>query len=103
MRMEEGVNIAVINNYFEELDQIVRQLINPEEVEYYTRDLGGWGGDGCIDINLVSKDESDRTAAEIASDIRGSLQNVLPGADLRVSTRGGLWIMRRVFRTGGGD
>lgn len=103
MRMEQGVNIAVINSYFEELDEIVRQIIDPSELEYYTKDLGGWGGDGRIDINLVSKEERSRTAEEIASDIRGSLQNVLPGADVRVSTRGGLWIMRRVFRTGGGD
>ena len=103
MRMEQGVNIAVINNYFEELDEIVRELIDPAEVAYYTRDLGGWGGDGRIDINLVPQDERTRSAEEIASDIRGSLQNVLPGADLRVYTRGGLWILRRVFRTGGGD
>lgn len=103
MRMEQGVNIAVINNYFEELDDIVRELIDPAEVAYYTRDLGGWGGDGRIDINLVPQDERTRSAEEIASDIRGSLQNVLPGADLRVNTRGGLWILRRVFRTGGGD
>ena len=103
MRMEDGMNLAVIHNYFEELDEIVQQLIDPAEVAYYTRDLGGWGGDGRIDINLVGQDERDRTADEIASDIRGNLQNVLPGADLRVYTRGGLWIMRRVFRTGGGD
>lgn len=103
MRMEDGMNLAVIHNYFEELDEIVQQLIDPSEVAYYTRDLGGWGGDGRIDINLVGQDERDRTADEIASDIRGNLQNVLPGADLRVYTRGGLWIMRRVFRTGGGD
>lgn len=103
MRMEDGLNMAVIHSYFEELDEIVSQLVNPDEVEYYTKDLGGWGGDGRIDINLVGQNERDRTADEIAADIRGSLQNVLPGADLRVSTRGGLWIMRRVFRTGGGD
>ncbi len=103
MRMEDGMNLAVIHNYFEELDEIVQQLIDPAEVAYYTRDLGGWGGDGRIDINLVGQDERDRTADEIASDIRSNLQNVLPGADLRVYTRGGLWIMRRVFRTGGGD
>ena len=103
MRMEDGMNLAVIHNYFEELDEIVQQLIDPAEVAYYTRDLGGWGGDGRIDINLVGQDERDRTADEIASDIRSNLQNVLPGADLRVYTRGGLWIMRRVFRSGGGD
>ncbi|REL37697.1 AcrB/AcrD/AcrF family protein [Rhodohalobacter sp. SW132] len=103
MRMQDGVNISVIHNYFEELDEIVSQLIDPDEVEYYTRDLGGWGGDGRIDINLVSQDERERSAEDIANDIRSNLGNVLPGADLRVYTRGGLWIMRRVFRTGGGD
>lgn len=103
MSMEDGTNIAVINNYFDELDQIVRQVVDFDEVEYYTRDLGGWGGDGRIDLNLVEQDDRSRSADEIASELRSHLENVLPGADLRVSTRGGLWIMRRVFRTGGGD
>ena len=103
MRMDDGINISVINNYFEELDQIVQQLVDPEEVAYYTKDLGGWGGDGRIDLNLVSQTERERTADEIASDIRNRIQNVLPGADIRVYTQGGLWILRRIFRSGGGD
>jgi hydrophobic/amphiphilic exporter-1 (mainly G- bacteria), HAE1 family len=103
MSMEDGTNISVINRYFDHLDEIVQELIDPEVVAYYTRDLGGWGGDGRIDINLVSQDERDVSAEEIASNLRSRVQNAIPGADIRVNTRGGLWIMRRVFRTGGGD
>jgi hydrophobic/amphiphilic exporter-1 (mainly G- bacteria), HAE1 family len=103
MSMEDGTNISVINHYFDRLDEIVQQLIDPEVMTYYTRDLGGWGGDGRIDINLVSADERDISAEEIASNLRSRIQYAIPGADIRVNTRGGLWIMRRVFRTGGGD
>lgn len=103
MSMQDGTNIAVINRYFEDLDHIVQQVIDPGEVEYYTKDLGGWGGDARIDLALVSQDERNRTADQIASDLRSHVENAIPGADIRVDTQGGLWIMRRVFRTGGGD
>jgi len=103
MRMEDGTNISVINRYFDRLDEIVQQIIDPDVVAYYTRDLGGWGGDGRIDISLVSLTERDATADEIASELRNRIQYAIPGADIRVNTRGGLWIMRRIFRTGGGD
>ncbi len=103
MSMQDGTNIAVINRYFDELHQTVQQVIDPDEIAYYTRDLGGWGGDGRIDMALVGQDERDRTADEIASEIRAHVQNSVPGADIRVDTQGGLWILRRVFRTGGGD
>ncbi len=103
MRMEDGTNISVINRYFDRLDEIVQQIIDPDVVAYYPRDLGGWGGDGRIDISLVSLTERDATADEIASELRNRIQYAIPGADIRVNTRGGLWIMRRIFRTGGGD
>ena len=103
MSMQDGTNIAVINRYFNDLDNIVQQVIDHDEISYYTKDLGGWGGDGRIDLALVSQDERDRTADEIASEIRSHVENSIPGADIRVDTQGGLWIMRRVFRTGGGD
>ncbi len=103
MRMEDGTNISVINRYFDRLDEIVQQIIDPEVVAYYTRDLGGWGGDGRIDISLVSQTDRDVTADEIASNLRDRIEYAIPGADIRVSTRGGLWIMRRIFRSGGGD
>jgi hydrophobic/amphiphilic exporter-1 (mainly G- bacteria), HAE1 family len=103
MSMQDGTNIAVINRYFDDLDQIVQQVIDPDEIAYYTRDLGGWGGDGRIDLALVSQDERNRSADEIAGELRSHVQNSIPGADIRVDTQGGLWIMRRIFRTGGGD
>ncbi len=103
MSMQEGTNIAVTHRYFEELDQRVREVINPDEITYYTKDLGGWGGDGRIDLALVSQTERSRTAQEIASELRAHVQSSIPGANIRVDTQGGLWIMRRIFRTGGGD
>ena len=103
MSMEDGTNIAVINHYFDDLDRIVKETVDPSVLEYYTRDLGGWGGDGRIDMVLADPEERDQSASEIASQLRDRVNNAIPGANIRVQTRGGLWIMRRVFRSGGGD
>ncbi len=101
MRMERGTNIAVVNEYLAVLDEIVRKALDREYVEYYTRDLRE--GRARIDLTLVEQSLRDRSADEIADRLRVELENAVPGADIRVSAQTGLWIMRRLFRTGGGE
>jgi hydrophobic/amphiphilic exporter-1 (mainly G- bacteria), HAE1 family len=101
MRMERGTNIAVMNEYLTVLDAIIQQTLDRDYVEYYTRDLRE--GRARIDLTLVEQSRRDRTADQIANQLRGELQNAVPGADVRVSAQSGLWIMRRVFSTGGGE
>jgi len=101
IRMERGTNIAVINEYLSMLDRLVYQAVDRKYIEYYTRDLRG--GSGRIELKLVEPGRRDKTANEIANQLRASLQNAVPGADLQISAQSGLWIMRRLFSSGGGS
>jgi hydrophobic/amphiphilic exporter-1 (mainly G- bacteria), HAE1 family len=55
-----------------------------------------------IDIVLTEPGVRTRTADQIADDLRRVVTNAVPGAEVQVSARGGLWILRMLFRAGGG-
>ncbi|MDG5768213.1 efflux RND transporter permease subunit [Balneolales bacterium ANBcel1] len=100
MTMADGTNIAVIHQYLEELDQIVQSVVPQDEVVYYSKDVRN--GNGRIDITLRPPDQRRIASADIADELREKLHGVIPGADIRVSARSGLWVLRRVFGGGGG-
>ncbi|MBP3191987.1 efflux RND transporter permease subunit [Natronogracilivirga saccharolytica] len=100
MTMADGTNIAVIHQYLEELDEKVQAVIPQEEVLYYSKDVRN--GNGRIDLTLRPPDERRISSFDLADEIRDKVQGVIPGADIRVSARSGLWVLRRVFGGGGG-
>lgn len=100
MTMADGTNIAVIHQYLEELDEKVQAVIPQEEVLYYSKDVRN--GNGRIDLTLRPPDERRISSFDIADDIRDRVQGVIPGADIRVSARSGLRVLRRVFGGGRG-
>lgn len=101
MRMDEGTNIAVMHSYLMEMDQIVRNIVPWENVVYYTRDAQNGGAE--IELTLV--DQSDRTmnADELADFIRARVEDAIPGMRVFVRAQSGMWIMRRIFGSGGDD
>ncbi len=100
MTMADGTNISVIHQYLEELDDVVQSVIPQEEVIYYSKDVRN--GNGRIDLTLRPPGERSISSTDIADDLRQKVQGVIPGADIRVSARSGLWVLRRVFGGGGG-
>jgi hydrophobic/amphiphilic exporter-1 (mainly G- bacteria), HAE1 family len=99
MRLDEGTNIAVMYDYLLRLDDAVQVLVPQSDVLYFTREVRS----NRASVELTLKDQSERrtTAVEIADHLRSNLQDAIPGADIRVSARSGLWILRRVFSSGG--
>jgi hydrophobic/amphiphilic exporter-1 (mainly G- bacteria), HAE1 family len=99
MNLDEGTNIAVMYEYLLRLDDAVQVLVPQNDVLYFTREVRN----NRASVELTLKDQSERrtTAAEIADHLRKNLQDAIPGADIRVSARSGLWILRRVFSSGG--
>lgn len=97
--MADGTNIAVQNLYLQELEGIVRSTINLDDVEHFTTEVR----DGRAEIELAMKPQSERSESttDIANRIRQSIQGKIPGADIRVNASSGLWILRRVFGSGG--
>lgn len=99
MSMAQGTNIAVMYEYLMELDEVVKRVVPEEEIKHYTRDLRN----GRAEIELTLHDQADRgmPSSELADHIRENLEGVIPGAEFRVSARSGLWILRRIFSSGG--
>jgi len=101
MRMDDGTNIAVMYEYVKVLDEAVREIVPPDDVVYITNDTRN----NCATVELSLKQPSERsmTAMELADLIRNHVQNTIPGADIQVSAESGLWMLRFLFRSGGGE
>ncbi|MCH8557794.1 MAG: efflux RND transporter permease subunit [Balneolia bacterium] len=101
MSMDGGTNIAVVYQYVAELDAIIDEVVPMQDVRYLTRDIRN--GNARVDLTLVDFGDRTTSANELADEIRRRLQGTIPGADIRVSARTGLWVLRRVFSSGGND
>lgn len=98
IRMANGTNIAVVNEYLKELDTMVKAILPMEDVSYVSTNLRG--GSGEVEISLKPQNQRKSSSTELAENIRSKVEGLVPGADIRVSAQSGLWIFRRIF---GGD
>lgn len=98
--LSEGLNIAIADQYLEELETRVRAITPMDQVKHFMTDVRN----GRIQIDLTLVDHSERTISSyaLADDLRSRLEGVIPGGTVRVRAQSGLWILRRVFG-GGGD
>ena len=97
--MADGTNVAVLDRYLDELEARVRAVVPPEAVEHFTTDIR----DGRAEVELKMAADSPLGTTELADQLRAALDGQIPGADIRVSAQTGLWILRRIFRSGGGS
>ncbi len=100
MTMADGTNIAVVHQYLEELDEVIQSIVPHDEILYYSKDVRN--GNGRIDLTLHPPQDRRISSTDLADEIRRKVQGVIPGADISVSARSGLWVLRRVFGGGGG-
>ena len=99
--MAQGTNIAVVMEYLDELEQNVKPLLPEEDMDNFAKQVQPWGAE--VEIRLKSASERSLNTYELADRIRSEVIGSVPGADIRVSAQSGLWILRRVFSTGGGN
>src|SRR5690606_28182270 len=100
MRMDDGTNIAVMYEYSRLLDAAVRDVVPPEEVVFITNDVRN--NNASVQLALKPPGERSIGSRELADMIRNEIENTIPGADINVQAESGLWILRRLFRSGGG-
>lgn len=100
LEMADGTNIAVQNQYLKELEAIVLSVLPMEDVKNVTTDVRD--GRAEVEIAMVPADQRKSNTSAIAEEIRLQLEGKIPGADIRVSAQSGLWILRRIFGSGGG-
>ncbi|PAU94728.1 acriflavin resistance protein [Aliifodinibius salipaludis] len=99
--MAEGTNIAVQNEYLKELETVVRAHLPMDDVEHITTDVRD--GRAEVEIAMVEASERSMSTSKIADQIRENVAGTVPGGDIRVSAQSGLWILRRIFGSGGGE
>ncbi|HUU46623.1 MAG TPA: efflux RND transporter permease subunit, partial [Acidobacteriota bacterium] len=101
LEMAQGTNIAVVNQYLQELETIVREVVPMDDVRHLTTEIRS--GDAAVEISLKGSGERSINSFVLADRIRRSVQGRIPGANIRVSAQSGLWMLRRLFGSGGGD
>lgn len=100
MDMAEGTNISVVKTYLDELERNVRPLLPMDQIEDVATEVR-WGN-ASVEVRLKPAGERTIDPAELADDLRSKLDGTIPGVQLRVSAQSGLWILRRLFSSGGG-
>ncbi|TFH02435.1 MAG: efflux RND transporter permease subunit [Calditrichales bacterium] len=99
LEMAQGTNIAVVNEYLRQLEKIVRETTPMEEVRHLTIDIHP--GDAAIELSLYNANERTMNSFVLADEIRRNVAGKIPGANIRVEAQSGLWILRRLFGSGG--
>ncbi|NBC27139.1 MAG: MMPL family transporter [Bacteroidetes bacterium] len=97
--LADGMNIAVANQYLEELKQKVTAIAPMDQVKYMTTEVRN----GRAEIELTMVDQSERSASTyaIADEMSEKIEGTIPGGSFRVRAQTGLWILRRIFGSGG--
>jgi len=98
--MAEGTNIAVVKTYLDELERNVKPLLPMDEILDVATEVR-WGN-ASIEVKLKPAGERKIDPDVLADHLRTNLEGTIPGAELRVSAQSGLWILRRLFSSGGG-
>ncbi|MFW6193450.1 MAG: efflux RND transporter permease subunit, partial [Gemmatimonadota bacterium] len=101
IEMARGVNIAVAKNYLDELEAMVRPVLPEEGVENVASQV--WRGNAEVEVRLAPEGERDLDPSALADRIRDEVKGQLPGVEIEVQAQSGLWILRRLFSTGGGN
>ena len=99
MNMGDGTNIAVVNRYLLELEQIVKEQLPPGDVAHLTTEVT----DGSAEVEITLKPGASISNSELADRLRLATAGLIPGGEIRVRARSGLWILRRIFGSGGDE
>jgi len=101
IQMAQGTNIAVVHQYLMELEQIVREVVPMEEIRHMTAEIRG--GDAEVELALKNASERSISSFVLADQIREHVAGRVPGTDVRVTAQSGLWMLRRLFGSGGAE
>ena len=99
--LEDGMNIAVSNRYLTELKEKVTAIVPMDQVKYISTDVRN--GRAQVELNLVDVSQRTVSSSELADQIRDEIEGSIPGGFFRVRAQSGLWILRRIFGSGGDE
>jgi len=98
--MAQGTNIAIVREYVRELEARVRRHL-PDGVAHLVS-LEVRGDSAAVEVKLEPQDRRSMSSEELADLMREALEGQIPGAEIEVDAQPGLWVLRRIFSSGGG-
>jgi HAE1 family hydrophobic/amphiphilic exporter-1 len=101
IEMAQGTNMAVVRAYVDELEARVREVLPPDVVEIVSTEVRG--GNAEVELKLVPQHRRSMSSTAVADLLREAVEGKVPGAEIRVDAQPGLWILRRIFSSGGGE
>ena len=99
--LADGMNIAIANEYLQELKQKVTAIAPMDQVKYMTTEVRN----GNAEVELAMVDQNERTVSTyaLADELSEKIEGTIPGGAFRVRAQTGLWILRRIFGSGGDE
>lgn len=102
MEMAQGTNLAVTKTYLEELERMVRPLLPEDDLESVAAKVRP-DGDAEVEVRLRPAGRRKTDPSVLADSLRAAVAGKIPGAEIEVDAQSGLWMLRRLFSSGGGD
>jgi HAE1 family hydrophobic/amphiphilic exporter-1 len=99
LEMARGTNIAVARTYLDELEQKVRDAVPPGNVQLTATEVRG--DSAAVELKLRPLDRRSHDSTELADLVRQAVDGQVPGAEIDVEAQQGLWMLNRVFSSGG--
>ncbi|MEX0649071.1 MAG: efflux RND transporter permease subunit [Balneolaceae bacterium] len=99
--LADGMNIAVADQYVDELVEKIEAVVPMDQVEYLTTEVRN--GRATVELTLIDADKRKVNTYDLADAIRTDLEGSIPGGFFRVRAQSGLWILNRIFGSGGDE
>ena len=100
LEMARGTNIAVSRAFTDELEDKVRAVVPAKDVRLFSTEIRG--DSAAVELKLAPQEERSMKASELADLVRREVDGKVPGGLLDVDAQQGLWMLNRVFSSGGG-
>ena len=101
LEMARGTNIAVARVYLDELERKIRGVIPPGNVDIVSTEVRG--DSAAVELKLEPSQNRTLGSTEMADLVRAAVDGQVPGAEIDVEAQQGLWMLNRVFSSGGGQ
>ena len=101
IEMARGTNISVVRTYVDELEDIARQVLPHGDIDLVSVEVRG--DDAEVELKLAPEHRRQYSGEDLADRLRAAVDGKIPGAEIQVDAQPGLWILRRIFSSGGSE
>ena len=100
LEMARGTNIAVARAFTDELEDRVRAVVPAGDIKLFSTEIRG--DNAAVELKLAPQQDRELESTELADLVRREVDGRVPGGRLDVEAQQGLWLLNRVFSSGGG-